>query len=76
MLAKDSRNVAGQHPAQSDRCHIRVRFGCPPVELDYCDDRAVASRFAASATSVGAIVTIDDDGRPDLPPLPCRQLWA
>jgi hypothetical protein len=56
--------------------HIRVRFSRPPVELDYQDDREIADRFAAAAAQLGAAVIVDDELRDDLPPLPCRALWA
>lgn len=55
--------------------HIRVRFSQPPVELDYQDEREVADRFAAAAQRFGAAVTVDENLRHGLPPLPCRRLW-
>lgn len=58
-----------------DQCHIRVRFRCPPLELDYRDERTVAEQFATVARKVGVVVTIDDDLSDDWPPLPCRRLW-
>jgi hypothetical protein len=61
---------------QRDLCHIRVRFTCPPLELDFQDDRAVADRFAAAAYKVGAAVTIDNNLSDSWPPLPCHRLWT
>ncbi|MEU7767666.1 hypothetical protein AB0B25_21395 [Nocardia sp. NPDC049190] len=61
---------------QQDLCHIRVRFTCPSLELDYQDYREVADRFAAVAHKVGADVTIDDELCDSRPPLPCRRLWT
>jgi hypothetical protein len=60
---------------EPDLCHIRVRFTHPNVELDYQDERHVADRFAAAVQRLGAAVTVDNDLRHGLRPLPCRRLW-
>jgi hypothetical protein len=69
-------SVNGMGSWQWDLCHIRVRFVCPPLELDFQDIREVADRFAAAAHKVGAAVTIDYNLSDTWPPLPCRRLWA
>jgi hypothetical protein len=61
---------------QQDLCHIRVRFECLSLELDYQDERAVADRFATVAHKVCATVTIDGDLSSSWPPFPCRRLWT
>lgn len=59
-----------------EQCHIRVCFTQPAMELDYQDERGVADRFAAALNRIGAAVTVDNELRDGLPPLPCRRLWA
>lgn len=59
-----------------DLCRIRVRFDSPRVDFAYVDDRVVAQHFAAAAGRLGAVVTLDECVERDLPPLPCRRLWA
>ncbi len=71
-----SRNSCSQSESTRNSCHIRVWFEDYRIELNYQDDRAVATHFAAAAAGSGATVTIDSDLRDDLPSLPCRRLWT
>jgi hypothetical protein len=61
--------------AEIGLCHIQIQFTSPPVLLEFQDERPVADRFAAAASRMGAEVTIDDELRAGLAPLPCRRLW-
>ncbi|WP_040790966.1 hypothetical protein [Nocardia paucivorans] len=76
MAVRANQNIAGGHDHHPGVCHIRVCFANPPVELDYQDDHHVARRFAAAASTTGAVVTIDENVQEHLPPLPCRSLWT
>ncbi|WP_280454326.1 hypothetical protein [Nocardia brasiliensis] len=63
------------HDNATEMCRIRVRFGNPPLELSYRDERSVAERFAAAVYRIGAEVIIDGAESAGLRPLPCRTLW-
>ncbi|WP_327118109.1 hypothetical protein OHB12_09455 [Nocardia sp. NBC_01730] len=76
MSAPERRDTADGRHQRRDWCRIHVRFEHPPIELDYRDASIIARQFAAAATRIGAVVTIDHDLRGDLPPLPCRSLWT
>ncbi|MBB5915492.1 hypothetical protein BJY24_004404 [Nocardia transvalensis] len=56
-----------------DLRHIRIEVG--PFSLDYQGCAAQIADISAELVSVGLVVTVDDDVRPDLPPLPCGALW-
>lgn len=71
-----SSNSGARPDSTPDSCHIRVWFEHHRIELNYQDDRAVATHFAQAAAGFGATVTIDSDLREDLPALPCRRLWT
>ncbi len=71
-----SRNSRARSEPASTACHIRVWFEHHRIELNYQDNRAVATHFAEAAVGFGATVTIDSDLRDDLPALPCRRLWS
>ncbi|UGT60426.1 hypothetical protein [Nocardia asteroides] len=55
--------------------HIRVEFG--PLELNYAADAEQISDVAAQLrrSCQDLVITVDDDLRADLPPLPCAELW-
>jgi hypothetical protein len=58
----------------NSHCRLRVWFeGHEPLEYRAPVD--VAHHFAMAAHTVGAVVTIDNDVRDDLRPLPCERLW-
>ncbi|MRH91330.1 hypothetical protein GFY24_28465 [Nocardia sp. SYP-A9097] len=55
--------------------HIHIEFGT--LALDYQASaqqvQNVADELAQGFPEL--IVTVDDDVRPDMPPLPCAELW-
>ncbi|MCP2315213.1 hypothetical protein SAMN04244553_0463 [Nocardia amikacinitolerans] len=61
-------------PSQRIR-RVHIRFG--PLTLNYRASaeqaRSVADRLAQYFPDL--VVTVDDDARDDLPPLPCAALW-
>ncbi|WP_174183650.1 hypothetical protein [Nocardia barduliensis] len=71
--------LAGDRPrnvsAQSRHIrHIHIETGA--LAVDY---QAGAAQIADVVAELGAhggfVVTVDDNVRPDLPPLPCGELW-
>ena len=59
-------------------CHIRIEFAEPRTVLEYRANRTAAIVYAEEISKClgGATITIDDEVRADLAPLPCARLWA
>lgn len=66
---------AGTPPARKARRlrHIRIETGAFALDYQACAEQI--ADIMAELASVGLVVTVDDDVRPDLPPLPCGALW-
>ncbi|WP_159989364.1 hypothetical protein [Nocardia sp. CY15] len=73
MLAGRPRRKAVARTPRRIR-HIHIETG--GISLDF---QACAEQIADLAAELGAhggfVITVDDDVRPDLPPLPCGELW-
>lgn len=76
MYVEHSGGGTDGRPQNPGSCHIHVRFASPAMELDYQDDPTVARQFAAAASRIGVIVSIDYDVAKGCPRLPCRRLWT
>lgn len=66
---------AGTSPARKPRRvrHIRIETGAFSLDYQACAEQI--ADIMAELASVGLVVTVDDNVRPDLPPLPCGELW-
>ncbi|MFJ1456344.1 hypothetical protein [Nocardia wallacei] len=53
--------------------HIRIETGAFAMDYQACAEQI--ADIMAELACVGLVVTVDDDVRPDLPPLPCGALW-
>ncbi|WP_280378001.1 hypothetical protein [Nocardia wallacei] len=57
--------------------HIHIESGALKLDFQAPAEQAqhVADELAGAFADMELRVTVDDDVRPDLPPLPCADLW-
>ncbi|RDI45105.1 hypothetical protein [Nocardia mexicana] len=69
------RDIRGPGSAAPRRIrHIRIETGAFALDYQACAEQ-IADIVAELGANAGIVVTVDDDVRPDLPPLPCAALW-
>ncbi|WP_067897211.1 hypothetical protein [Nocardia vaccinii] len=58
--------------------HIRIESGALALDYQAGEEQAqsVADELACTFGGIGMVVRVDDDVRPELPPLPCGDLWG
>ncbi|WP_024804435.1 hypothetical protein [Nocardia sp. BMG51109] len=69
------RDIRGPENGEPRRIrHIHIETGVFTMDYQACAEQ-IADIVAELGANTDFVVTVDDDVRPDLPPLPCAALW-